>query len=264
MEFKLPLGNLFAGIGLVLLGLTPYHIYFRSAVGFIVSPLSYGFYSIGQKSVREFNFWINLRNLSEENSKLSKDVEKLKQVELQLYELGKENDFLKKELGIKDFTKKRETQLARIVGWDLQGGAKTVGFFLDRGRSNNVTEGDIVVLNGSLVGKIIESWQTLSICQIATDTNFVASAVTQQSRIIGLVSGQFGTKIAMEHILQSESPIKGEAVITTGQDGKFPAGLLLGYVESVAATASAVEKIAVITPAVQFKNLEQVLIWKKE
>jgi rod shape-determining protein MreC len=99
-----------------------------------------------------------------------------------------------------------------------------------------------------------------------TDSASSVVATVQRSRASGIVRGLFGDTLVLEWVLQNEEVAPGDLVITAGLAlsdevrSLYPKGLVIGTVAEVQkADVSAYQK-AVITPAVDFRRLERVLV----
>ena len=63
----------------------------------------------------------------------------------------------------------------------------------------------------------------------------------------------------MEYVSEVADVIVGDLVVTSGIDGIYPKGIVIGRVESVEKSGGAYKRITV-KPAVDFTSLEEVLV----
>jgi rod shape-determining protein MreC len=56
-------------------------------------------------------------------------------------------------------------------------------------------------------------------------------------------------KCKLTYLGEDVSFISGDEVLTSGANGTYPSGLVIGYVESLQATPSGLERYAVVEPA---------------
>ena len=82
----------------------------------------------------------------------------------------------------------------------------------------------------------------------------------QQSRATGLVVGQPDGTLRMLYIPQEEEIQVGDVVLTSGLAGTLPRGLVIGQVASVEQKDIALFQEAVIRPAVDYREVELVLV----
>jgi rod shape-determining protein MreC len=93
------------------------------------------------------------------------------------------------------------------------------------------------------------------------DTSMAVPAVVQKSRADGMVKGQsLGQGLFMDLIPQSATVERGNTIVTSALGGKFPSGLLIGYVQTVYKEANAVFQKADVLPAVDFYRLERGMV----
>ena len=63
----------------------------------------------------------------------------------------------------------------------------------------------------------------------------------------------------MEYVSEVADVAKGDLVVTSGIDGIFPKGFVIGVVDSVEKAGGMYKRI-VVRPAVNFRSLEEVLV----
>jgi rod shape-determining protein MreC len=63
----------------------------------------------------------------------------------------------------------------------------------------------------------------------------------------------------MEYVSEVADIVTGDVVVTSGIDGIFPKGFVIGRIEAVEKSGGAYKKITV-RPAVDFSSLEEVLV----
>jgi rod shape-determining protein MreC len=96
--------------------------------------------------------------------------------------------------------------------------------------------------------------------QLLIDRNAAAGALIERSRAQGIVSGtgEFKT-LQMDFVSEAADVKTGDLVVTSGIDGIYPKGFVIGTVESVGRGAGIYTKIT-LRPAVDFTALEEVLV----
>jgi len=63
----------------------------------------------------------------------------------------------------------------------------------------------------------------------------------------------------MDYVSESADIVVGDAVMTSGIDGIYPKGFVIGRVETVEKSGGAYRRIT-IKPAVDFRSIEEVLV----
>ena len=150
------------------------------------------------------------------------------------------------------------TLAARVIAGNPVPGVLTVT--LDRGTADGV-EPNMAVINGrGVVGRVIGRPSAhAAIVQLLSDRNANAGAVLERSGVAGLVSGGHPDGNLRLELISSVAPLAvGDRVVTSGQDGIYPQGFLIGLVSQVNGTGKARE--VVIAPAVNFARVDIVLI----
>ena len=136
------------------------------------------------------------------------------------------------------------------------------------GSDDGVKTGHVVLSDQGLVGRVSEVGTNYSKVLLVTDSSSVVSALVQGSRATGIVRGQFGDSLIMDWLLQTEPVKEGDVVITAGLGigeelrSLYPKGLVIGTIAQVKAAEAAAYNRAIITPAVDLRRLEHVLVVK--
>ena len=92
------------------------------------------------------------------------------------------------------------------------------------------------------------------------DHNSALDGFDQRTRARGIVAGLVDDGLIMKYADRSQDVRAGDTVVTSGLDGIFPRGLLVGTIQSVRREGPGLFLSVRITPAVDFRELEQVLI----
>lgn len=142
------------------------------------------------------------------------------------------------------------------------------GVVLGIGTDDGVKAGHVVLSDKGLVGRVSEVGTNYSKVLLVTDSSSVVSALVQGSRATGIVRGQFGDSLIMDWLLQTEPVKEGDVVITAGLGigqelrSLYPKGLVIGTIAQVKTAEAAAYNRAIITPAVDLRRLEHVLVVK--
>ena len=136
------------------------------------------------------------------------------------------------------------------------------------GSDDGVKTGHVVLSDQGLVGRVSEVGTNYSKVLLVTDSSSVVSALVQGSRANGIVRGQFGDSLIMDWLLQTEPVKEGDVVITAGLGigeelrSLYPKGLVIGTIAQVKTAEAAAYNRAIVTPAVDLRRLEHVLVVK--
>lgn len=188
---------------------------------------------IFSKTKNNFLFWpttfLNIKNLKESNIKLTMENLELYGKLVDLSVIKEENAILREKLnlaGKNDW----DTILANIIGRDFENNRT---FLVDAGRSSGITIGMPVIISGKIIaGKIGETSNNTSKVIAIIDIQSRIAAITSDSKVSGLVRG-LGSDIIFDLIAKNKIPTPGELVISSGTDGLWPRGLLIGKIKRV-------------------------------
>lgn len=196
------------------------------------------------------------RNLAQ-NERLKKEIDSLRQKLNTLQEIYLENVRLKNLLSFKQKSQFKVIA-ARVIAHSPDNWSSTI--VVDKGSLNRIKPNFAVITHLGLAGKVIETTESTSKIMLINDPNLGVSGIVQRSRQEGLVSGSLGGSLIMKY-LPRDADIKTSDVITTsGLSSVYKKGLLIGTVIDVGEEFSGLGRYAIIKPAVDLSNLEEVLI----
>lgn len=207
-----------------------------------------------QDSWRNYFF---LASVSQENQRLQQQLGEFQQKSIQQRELELENQRLRELLGFKR-SQPAPAIAAEIIGKDPSVWFKTV--IIDKGSADGVRRGLPAVTSHGVVGQIIEVSSHQSRLMLIIDRNSSADAIVQRTRARGVVKGTSRDECYLDYVLHADDVRAGDLVISSGFDGVYPKGLLIGTVTAVDFKGGDFFKDVQITPAVDFDKLEEVLI----
>ena len=202
-----------------------------------------------------------LRGVVAENSALRSQVTQL-QGQLQAEAaITSQTHALERALELQKSVPQR-TLAARVIAGDPSPGALTIT--IDRGTADGVRVNMAVIAPGGVVGRIYrQPTSHASLVQLLIGHRAAAGAVIERIQAagvaVGLGSGE-DPPINLNFINKSYEISVGDAVVTSGQDGIFPAGFLIGRVERAERGGGTTFKTIAIRPSVNFSHLSMVLV----
>jgi rod shape-determining protein MreC len=116
-----------------------------------------------------------------------------------------------------------------------------------------------VLAPNGVVGRVVVASRRAAKVQLLIDRNAAAGALITRSRAQGLVVGTGDDRLRLEYVSEVSDVDVGDLVVTSGIDGIYPKGFVIGAVETIERAGVAFRNI-VIRPAVDFSRLEQVLV----
>jgi len=198
-----------------------------------------------------------LVSISRENQRLLKELGKSHQKIIQQSELELENQRLRELLGFKR-SLPAPAIAAEIIGKDPSAWFKTV--IIDKGSSDGLRRGLPAVSSLGVVGQIVDVSGRQSRLMLIIDRNSGADALVQRTRARGVVKGTSRDECYLDYVLHADDVRVGDLVVSSGFEGVYPKGLLIGTVTAVDFKGGDFFKDVQITPAVDFDKLEEVLI----
>ena len=130
---------------------------------------------------------------------------------------------------------------------------------IDKGTREGLKPDMAVIAPAGVVGRVIMPSPRASKVQLLIDRNAAAGALVERSRAQGVVEGSGADVLHMNYVSGVADVKVGDRVVTSGIDGIYPKGFVIGQIESIERGAGEFSAI-VIRPAVDFASLEAVLI----
>jgi len=208
-----------------------------------------------------FHQILNFRSTAAENDRLKDQLTQMESELRNAREYASENERLKGLLNLKQQTGYSNVP-ARVIGRDPSVWFNTIN--IDRGSASGITVNMPVVTAGGIVGRVITVSPFSAQVMLITDEKAGAGAVVGQlgqSGALGSVRG-LGEKglVEMRYVSGLENVDVGDYVMTTGQDGIYPAGLNVGeVVELRKGTATQPHQI-LIRPSARLEQLQDVAV----
>ncbi|MDO8443620.1 MAG: rod shape-determining protein MreC [Candidatus Azambacteria bacterium] len=187
---------------------------------------------ISDKAGNWLFFWqntiLNIKNIKEANTRLLSENLELYNKLSRLSLLEEENNFLRERANLAQ--KNIFTSLADVIGRDFQNNRS---FLIDIGTNDGIAANMIVISKGkTIIGRIANASYSASKVQTLLDTQTRIAAVTTSSNISGLVRG-LGSSVIFDLIAKNKKPEIGELIISSGTDGIWPKGFVVGKIKEI-------------------------------
>jgi rod shape-determining protein MreC len=234
---------------------------FRDPVGRLLldglAPFQVVFSWFGQRVSGVWSGYVDLVDTHEENQQLRDQVAALEAQLSGLSELEQENARLAELLSFRA----RLTGTvygARVIARDP--GPLSLTLTIDRGERDHVHRGMAVLAPRGVVGQVVEASYTAARVVLLTDHNSGIDAVVQRTRARGVVQGGPDGSCYMNYLNRDADVVPGDRIITSGLDGIFPKGVVIGEVVDVTRRHRGLLQAAVVRPSVALDRLEEVLV----
>ncbi len=239
---------------------------FEGLGSFVVMPFQKG-YNYSQKAVK--TLWAGFTELNQIRGELQQAQNKLREYESiteQLSEIKNENDRLRLLLGFSERIE-FESVPARIISKDPDNWFRTI--IIDKGSSHGIKINMPVVAyvgdEKAVVGKIIEVRGSIARVIPLISTDMKIGVRLQENRTPGLMIGYSPSSslCVIDYITKGSQIKDNERVVTSGQGGIFPEGILVGtVVKTIVSKSSAFQK-AIVKPFIEYNRIEEVFVVKR-
>ena len=207
-----------------------------------------------------WNTWhsyIALIDVHQDNQLLRERLAVLQDHNLSLIEYKEENSRLRNLLALsQDST--IEGVAVRVIGQPPSSWTQSVT--VDKGSHDGIDRGFAAVVGRRVVGQVVRVGRISSQVLLITDHASGVDVTIQSSRARGTLEGSGRGKTRLRFVSLEEQVKVGERVITSGFDGVFPRGLLVGVVRSVDSLDDALFHRIDVEPAIDFSKLEELFI----
>jgi rod shape-determining protein MreC len=199
---------------------------------------------------------VGLRGVREENEKLR---QQLADVEVELQEqralAGRSRGF-ERLLELRGRTE-LQTTAAEVIASSVAPEFRTLT--IDKGSQQGLLTDMAVIAPAGIVGRVVSPTARASKVQLLIDRNAAAGSLVERSRAQGVVTGRGDGLLRMEYVDEIAELAVGDTVVTSGIDGIFPKGFVIGRIERIDRSGGGYKEI-LVKPAVDFTTLEEVLV----
>jgi rod shape-determining protein MreC len=224
----------------------------------ISSPVQRGLTAAIEGSRGGVDGYVALRGAREERDQCVADLS-VSRAELNaLREAKAENERLRAALGYTETTVEPELS-ARVIG--VNASPHFISLRINRGEGDGVRIGMPALTADGVVGQVSRVVGGTADVMLLTDPSSRLGAVVQRTRVRATAVGAGGgAPLHLDNVLHGDDVVDGDLVITSGTDGLFPKGLVIGSVEKVTREANAMFLKARVVPAVDLRKVEEVLL----
>ena len=205
-------------------------------------------------------YW-NLLRMASENERLKARITELEAERSRLQEVEATNRRLRELLEFRSQLPPRSITAA-VIGNSASTWSRS--FVLDRGSEDGVARGMAVVSPVGVVGQVVAVAARSSKVLLIADPHSGVDVIDQRSRARGIVSGSFDGAPTMKYTKRSEDIQEGDRLITSGLDGIFPKGLLVGTVTKARKKTFGLFQYVEVGLAVDPYRIEEVLVVSAE
>lgn len=234
-------------------------------VNTIASPFRTAYTAVAEWFIDKQNYYRYNTAMEEEIAQLRREIAQMEAEVRQGREHSEENQRLKELLGLQE---KRPDLTSDIVLADVTEHAVTnwaATLTISQGTADGLEVGDCVMdETGAIVGTISQvglNWATI-VTLVDTETSLGAQVF--RTGDLGVAQGNFSlmgeNRLRLDYLPADCDLLGGDLVVTSGLGGFYPAGLVIGSVEELQMDDSGASSYAILAPAVEFSELQQVVV----
>lgn len=235
----------------------------KQVSGFVITPIQKGINGFGSwlsgltdnfddaVTLRAENVELKARvdSLTEENSQLLQDREELMRLR-ELFDLDAQYDEYEK-VG------------ARVIA--KESGNWFQLFTIDKGSSDGIEKDMNVISGGGLVGIVTEVGSNWATVRSIIDDNSNVSAMISNTADQCIIAGDLRLidegSLNLVKLTDADNKVHvGDKVVTSYISEKYLPGILIGYISELNNDANNLTKSGYITPVVDFRHLQEVLV----
>ncbi|MBI4514907.1 MAG: rod shape-determining protein MreC [Deltaproteobacteria bacterium] len=220
-------------------------------------PLQVAASDIAAAGAAVWRRYADLVGVRAENESLRRRLQQLEEQSGRLAELAETNQRLNELLGFRSILE-GQTHAAQVSGRNP--GTLFQSLTIDKGEHDGIRKGFAVLSPQGAIGQVIATSPHSARVLLLTDHNSGVDAVVQRSRARGIVAGALADGCVMKYVERGEDVEVGDRVTTSGLDGIFPKGILIGEITKVSRNHRGLLQVAEIRPSAPLDRLEEVLV----
>ena len=236
---------------------------FKVIANVTVIPLQQGINYVGRWMGDMTDNFETMQQLRSENKKMQEQVDSLmtenNYLQEERYELERLQELYKLDSNYAEY----EKTAAHVIGSDSGNWFST--FTIDKGSQDGIAVDMNVMAGSGLVGIVVEVGPTWAKVRSIIDDSSNVSGMVLSTSDRCIVSGDLSLmndgQIRFEQMENNENQVSvGDQIVTSYISDKYLQGILIGYVSEVTVDSNNLTRSGYITPAVDFKNIQEVLV----
>ena len=228
----------------------------------MLTPLRSGANALTNQAEQMYNYMFRYEALQAENEALKAQIAQMQESNRLADSISRENERLRELNKLLKANPDYELVDGYIITRSSTDWTSTIT--VDRGRVHGIEVGMVAITaNGEVVGLVTEAGTNYCTIKTVLDSSLEISATIASSGYSGMVQGAYTSDLAgylrMNYLPSSAVIRNRDQVVTTGST-VYPRNLILGYVVDAGLDDSSVAKYAIVEPATNIDQLEQVFI----
>ena len=228
----------------------------------ILTPIRNGATALTKQAERMYNYVFRYEALEAENEALKAELSEMKENDRLADSVARENERLRELLGLMEAHDDYKLVDSYVISRSSTDWNSTIT--IDKGTTSGIEVGMCAITaNGEVVGLVTEAGTNYCTVKTVLDSSLEISAIIASSGYSGMVVGGYSTgdhgRLRMNY-LPSTSIIRNKDQVVTSGSTVYPRNLILGTVIDAGMDDTGVAKYAILDPAADIDNLEQVFV----
>lgn len=228
----------------------------------VLTPIRAGANAMTNQAENIYDYIFRYEALKAENEALRDEIARMREESNKAAATVRENDRLRDLLDLKQAQEDFQLVDSYIITRSSTDWNST--FTLDKGSREGIEVGMVAITaNNEVVGLVTETGTNYSVVKTVLDSSLEISATIASNGFSGMVQGGYSTGaegLLRMNYLPSSAVIRNHDQVVTSGSTVYPRNLILGYVIDAGLSETGVAKFAILEPAADIDNLEQVFV----
>lgn len=237
----------------------------HNATGVVLSPVQKVVSSAVNWFDSIYGYLYRYDSLMAENESLRTQLAEAQQSARDGIEATEENTRLRALLELRQRHTDYVFESAKVVLWSSSNWSHS--FTISKGSSSGIELGDPVITEyGAVVGQITELGENWATVSTIIDVDMSLGAFVGSTGTSGIVLGEYALmrdhQAKLTYLADGAQIYVGDEVLTSGEGGAFPQGLVIGRLTAVQTEAGGQVMFGIVEPECVFETLVQVFVIK--
>lgn len=237
----------------------------REAASRVIVPFQNGINQVGTWMSGKLEGFQDVEELAAQNKELEQRVAELTEENTRLAQNREELARLQELYQLDQSYSEYDKVAAQVISKDPGNWYDT--FVINKGSADGIEKDMNVIAGGGLVGLVAEVETNCATVRSIIDDSSSVSGMTASTSDTCIVSGDLRLmdegKLAFSQMSTENAVAVGEQIVTSNISDKYLRGILIGYVSEVTEDSNHLTNTGYITPAVDFKHIQEVLVIKE-
>jgi len=236
-----------------------------NVLGTLASPFRAATASVSRWIEDRYSYAFNYDKLLEENALLKERVAELEKEINAAEDSNRQNELLRELTGLAQ--KRADFEFADVSITIRSNSNWNSSFTINKGNNADISVNDCVVdAYGNLVGIVREVGINYSVVHTLIDPTTEMGGRLIRTDDSAVLEGSFSlmkeNRLKLTFLPEVSEPLPGDPVVTSNLGDTYPAGLVVGTVESIHTEADGLGRYAIISPSTDLSSLRYVFVIK--